>query len=146
VQPVHADNQRILEKLTDSGFVDFCGENSICLAILFGSRVTGRARDTSDFDLAVLIDTDDTRDILTRGKRKRDLIHNLSAYFCSSRFDLVVLNDASSYLIYQVTQTGKVLFEKTPGVYAQLASLAIRQYTDGQLFREAEKIYLSRQV
>jgi predicted nucleotidyltransferase len=81
-----------MEKLTHPGFADFCRENNIRLALLFGSRVTGCARDESDFDLAVLLDTNYPKDVLARGNRKRTLLHNLSAYFSSSRIDLVVLN------------------------------------------------------
>ncbi len=139
------EDQRIMEKLTHAGFAGFCRENDISLAILFGSRAAGRARVDSDFDLALLIEKDYPRDILIRGKRKRELIRKLSSYFCSSRIDPVILNDATSYLVYQVTQTGKVIYEKNPGEFAHLASLAIRQYSDGQLFREAEKKYLRRQ-
>lgn len=140
------DNQRIMEKLTHPNFAGFCCENNIRLVLLFGSRAVGRARDESDFDLAVLFDKNYPKDVLSRGSRKRTLLRNLAAYFSSSRIDLVVLNDASSFLLYYITQTGKVIYEYNPGEFARLASLAIRQYSDGQLFREVEKKYLSRQV
>ena len=140
------DNQRIMEMLFDPGFSGFCRNNSIRLALLFGSRVTGRARDDSDFDLAMLLESECPRDALTRGGQKRELIHNLSKHFFSSRIDLAILNDASTFLIYHVTHTGKVLYEANPGEFARLASLAVRQYSDGQLFREVEKKYLSQQV
>ncbi len=140
------DNLRIMEMLTHPGFADFCRRNNVRLALLFGSRATGYARDESDFDVAVLLDENYSKDMFERGNRKRTLLHNLTTYFSSSRIDLVILNDASSFLLYHVTQTGKVLYEDVPGEFARLASLAIRQYSDGQLFREVEKKYVNRQV
>lgn len=143
---MHKDNLRIFEIMDHPDYADFCRENNIRLAILFGSRVTGRARDESDFDLAVMFDSSYPNDIFARGKIKRSLIRKLATFFSSSRIDLVIINDASSFLIYHVTQTGKVLYEADQGEFANLASLAIRQYSDGQLFREAEKQYLFRKV
>lgn len=141
---MHDDNRRIMKLLTGHGFAGFCRNNGIRLALLFGSRVTGRARVESDFDLAVLLAAGYPREAFARGSRKRELLHNLSAYLSSSRTDLVILNDASSFLLYQVIQTAKVLYEANPGEFARLASLAIRQYSDGRLFRAVEKKYLSR--
>ncbi len=140
------ESKRIMEMLTTLDFADFCRNNSISLALLFGSRATNRARDNSDFDLAVLLDAEYPQDVLARASQKRELLHNLVAYFSTSRFDLVILNDASSLLVYEVVQSGKVLYEAKPGEFARLASLTIRQHSDNWLFREAEKKFLSQQV
>lgn len=140
------ESRRIMKMFSGPGFAFFCRENNIRLALLFGSRATGCARDSSDFDLAILLGAEYPRDLPARASRKRALLRSFSTYLSSSRFDLVILNDASSFLLYEATQTGKILYEADPGEFARLASLAIRQYSDGRLFREAEKIYLGRKV
>lgn len=140
------ENSYIMERLFHRDFIGFCQESNIRLALLFGSQVTGRARYQSDFDLAVLLDKEYPKEVLARGKEKRTLIRKFSTHFSSSRIDLVILNDASSFLVYQVVQTGTVLYEARSGEFARLASLAIRQYSDGRLFREVEKKFLAGQV
>ncbi|MCW3488910.1 type VII toxin-antitoxin system MntA family adenylyltransferase antitoxin [Dethiobacter alkaliphilus] len=143
---MNQDNQRIIDKLKHPDFAEFCRQNNIDLAMLFGSRATGTARENSDFDVAILLDRRIyPADTLARGGCKRTILLNLVDYLASSRIDLVVLNDASSFLVYQIIQTGQVLYEKNPAEFARLASLAIRQYSDGYLFREAEKKYLGGQ-
>ncbi len=141
-----ADNQRIRGRLNSPDFARFCRNHNIRLAVLHGSRATNSARDDSDFDLALLLDYDLKRDALESGVLKRSLMHKLMQFLSSSRVDLTILNVASIYLAYEVTQRGILLFEAEEEAYAGFVSLVIRRLSDERLFREAEKKYISMQV
>lgn len=141
------DNQRIISLLYSPDFAHFCRDNNILLGILYGSRATGKARDDSDFDLALLLDYErNNMDALEAGELKRSLLHKLMQFLSSSRVDLTILNSASSYLVNEVIQNGRLVFEAEEETYAIFVSLAIRRLSDDRLFREAEKIYISMQV
>jgi len=137
------EEQRIFNALRTSAFNDFCQKNRISLALLFGSQATGQSDSDSDFDIALLLDKHYPREIMARAGYKQKIIHNLISFLSTSRLDITILNDASPYMLYRVVQEGKVLYEAEDGEFARLASLAVRQYSDGFVFREAEKKYLS---
>jgi predicted nucleotidyltransferase len=143
---VKVDNQRIIARLEGNDFAQFCQNNNIILAILHGSRATDSARDDSDFDLALLLNYDFKMDALEAGALKRSLLHKLIQFLSSSRVDLTILNTASKYFKYEVTQKGLLLFEAEEEAYARFVSFVIRSLSDDRLFREAEKKYISMQV
>lgn len=140
------DNQRTNDLLRSPDFTDFCRKHEILLAILHGSRATASARDDSDFDLALLLERDLRKDTMEAGVVKRSLLHELIKFLSSSRVDLTILNTASTFLAYQVIQSGILLFEAEEGAYARFASLNVRRLSDEKLFREAEKKYISMKV
>ena len=90
-----ADNQRIIGRLNSPDFAHFCRDNKVLFAILYGSRATNKARDDSDFDLALLLDYDRKMDALEAGELKRSLLHKLMQFLTSSRVDLTILNTTS---------------------------------------------------
>ncbi len=132
---------KIPEKLTGSSFARFCLERGIKLALLFGSLAKGVAREESDIDLAVMIETQPST-ILERGEQKRQLMRELSSFLRMSKVDLVILNQASHLLRYQIVRTGKVLYEKEEGEFSGFVSLVLRRHTDARLFLDLDKKYL----
>jgi uncharacterized protein len=136
---------KIPDKLTGDSFARFCEERNIRLAILFGSLAKGVAREDSDIDLAVLVDNSSLPEaILERGELKRKLVRDTISFLRASRVDVVLLNQASLLLRYQVARTGKVLYEKNPGDYAGFVSLSLRQHSDTRLFRYLDRKYLGQ--
>lgn len=92
------------------------------LAILFGSRGLGRARPESDVDLAFLAD----REVLDRDA----LFLAASKLLGTDRVDVIDLLRAPPLLAMSAVRTGRVLYERVPGDFAEFASLAVRRYAD----------------
>jgi predicted nucleotidyltransferase len=100
------------------------------LVVLFGSTATGRARPSSDLDLAVLCEGPADLDALYMA---------LAGRFRTDRLDLVDLRRAGPILAFQVARAGLVLFERSAGVFRQFQSLASRRYADTRWLREAQR-------
>jgi predicted nucleotidyltransferase len=94
------------------------------LAVLFGSRATGRARTASDFDIAILpVDPElSLHDELA-------LAASLSAA-ASAEVDLVRLDDDAPLLGAEVARTGVCLLEAAPGTFAAYRASAMSRWID----------------
>jgi predicted nucleotidyltransferase len=93
-------------------------------AFLFGSRATGKARPDSDIDIAVLLDS-----APASGEGKRvlwQLLTALGSELRSDRVDLVVLNEASPKLAFQVLKQGLLAFARD---LVQLHRFRVRTYS-----------------
>ena len=78
------------------------------LAYLFGSQATGGTHAESDVDIAVLLDASLTAD--ERFTEQLALIGTLSDLFGTDHVDVVVLNEASPLLAYEVLRNGVLLY------------------------------------
>ena len=83
-------------------------QSDIVAAYLFGSRATGRAREESDVDVAVLLDE---KDSVARFERRLRLMTEVSDV-CGREADVIVLNDAPPILQHQVLKHGRLLYER----------------------------------
>ena len=97
------------------------------LIVLFGSRAKGRQTPTSDWDLGITF----------RQKPNQPLrLFELDALLaplvgCSSDVIDVVDLEHCSYLLQRVvTEEGRLLFERRPGLFLSFCSRAIRQWAD----------------
>jgi predicted nucleotidyltransferase len=106
------------------------------LAFLFGSRARGRAREDSDFDIAVLLDQDAAR--AERGQTVRRLAAGLGREVSSTLIDLVILNDAPALLRHRVLRDGILLLQRSPEERVRFAVETIRDYQDGSVRREEQ--------
>jgi predicted nucleotidyltransferase len=107
-----------------------CARPDIQLVILFGSAARGKMHPRSDLDLAILAD------------QPLDLIELTNQVTCLTHIndvDLVDLRRASPLLAMEVVRHGRVLHERSPGLYAQFCSLAYRRYVDTAKLREGQK-------
>jgi predicted nucleotidyltransferase len=147
---MHSDDYftRITQELKSNRFTQFCQEHQVKLAILFGSQATGRAGKESDIDLAIMLEKEafpkPGGTSLEAGRKKRKLVRDLSAFFQTSKIDLVLLNLASPLLRLQVAKTGKLIYQRSRGDFADLASLALRQHSDAKLFYQLGQKYLQQ--
>jgi len=138
---------RIINQLGSEEFAAFCAENKITLAILFGSQVRGAAREDSDIDLAILLETACyPKSTLDAGKLKREIARKLYSFLGTSKVDLVFLNRAAPFMRFQVARTGKPVFAKSAAEFVQFASLALRQHEDARLFYQLESRYLQSEL
>jgi predicted nucleotidyltransferase len=117
--------EQIRERLTP-----LYGDSSLQLVLLFGSVASQRTRPGSDIDLAFLFDS--PIDILSLTNRVIRLLH-------ADNVDVVDLHHAAPLLKYSVARTGKVVYERRPGVFAGFCSLAFRMYADTKKLRDARE-------
>lgn len=107
----------------------------IQLVILYGSAATGRTHRRSDLDLAIL--GDQPLDLIELTNQVIILTHRNEA-------DVVDLRRASPLLAMEVARSGRPLYERSPGLYAQFCSLAYRRYVDTAKLRNAQKQAIAR--
>ncbi len=103
---------------------------AIELVILFGSMASGEGHTESDLDLAV------------RGSGVLDLValtNDVTRLLHTDDVDLVDLRRASPLLMMEVARKGRLLYEKTSGIYPAFCSLAHRRYVDTAKLRAAQR-------
>lgn len=100
------------------------------IVVLFGSAVDGRARASSDVDVAVRCG----------GPADLDALYVvLAPRLGTDRLDLVDLRRAGPVLAMQVARSGRLLYEKRPGAFREFQSLASRRYCDTAKLRHAQR-------
>ena len=120
-------------------------KHGVVLAYLFGSHAKGTARASSDVDIAVLLPYDtprskffDVRLALTNDLM--DLLHK-------NEIDVVVLNEATPLLSYEIVVNGKVLYEDQ--VLHPKVDFIVRtskRYADTAHFRKLSLQYLTARI
>ena len=117
----------------------------ITLAYLFGSRAEGRARPSSDTDIAVLLPYNHFK-ALTLDSRV-NLINAIFDALGTENADVVILNEAHPLLAYEVIKHGKILYEdpKTRPS-AEYAVYALNQYLDTKPLRGLQNQYFAERV
>jgi predicted nucleotidyltransferase len=97
--------------------------SKVRLAVLFGSRATGKARDSSDFDVGIL-----PAGSLTL-QAELELAAALSAAV-GGEVDLVRLDAADPLVGREVAQNGVCLLESAPGEFAAFRATAMSHWAD----------------
>jgi predicted nucleotidyltransferase len=105
-------------------------EEGLQLVLLFGSAASGRTHRKSDIDLAFLYDK--PVDALELTNKVIKLLHTDSA-------DVVDLQTASPLLGFSAAKHGKILYERSPGVFNSFYSLAFRKYIDTRKIRQGHE-------
>ena len=100
------------------------------LVVLFGSMATGKITKWSDIDLGFLFD--EPVDIVGLTNRVITLLH-------SDKVDVVDLRRASPLLKFSAAKYGKALYERSPGLFNQFCSLAMRRFADTKKIRVAQE-------
>jgi len=119
-----------IEKIRDR-LSPLFNDEGIKLVLLFGSVVSGKVHKQSDIDLAFLFDK--PVDILT-------LTNKVIRLLRTDNVDVVDLKRASPLLKFSVAENGRLLYEKSPGIFAEFYSLAFRMYVDTKKLRIAQTI------
>jgi predicted nucleotidyltransferase len=110
------------------------GDPRVAAVLLFGSRATGRARPDSDIDLAVLLAAPpgDPSEI------RRELLERLVGAVATERVDLVLLDEASAALAFQVLKYGRRVLVADP---VRLHRFTVRTYREHGDFAWAEQVF-----
>jgi len=109
----------------------FKDKKYVIAAYLFGSHAGGRVSPLSDVDIGVLFD--ETLSKKLRLKLKLDLLGELSKLLKSDKVDLVVMNDASISLNYEIIN-GEVLFERDRVERVFFESKILAKYLDRRYY------------
>ena len=119
--------------LDEPGLAAFlAGQPDVQVAYLFGSLANGRARPSSDVDIAILLA--DASDILAVAERRIRLMAAVEP-FAKGDVDIVILNRASSVLQHEVLRTRHVIYERTQRVRVDFEVLAGKFYANEQYYR-----------
>jgi predicted nucleotidyltransferase len=105
-------------------------DKELQIAFLFGSTASGRVRkQQSDIDLAFLFDK--PIEILDLTNKVIRLLH-------LDYVDVVDLRRASPLLKFSSVKNGKLLYERSPGLFHEFFSFAFRRYVDTKKLRDAQ--------
>ena len=105
-------------------------EEALQFVLLFGSQSSGQVHPESDIDLGFLYD--EPVDLL-------DLTNKVTRLLHTDRVDVVDLRRANPLLCFSAARQGKLLFERSPGLFNRFYSLAFRRYVDTKKLRDARQ-------
>jgi predicted nucleotidyltransferase len=82
-------------------------QDFVRVAYIFGSFAEGRQGPLSDMDFAVLLDKSLNRKEMAR--KKMILLNGISSIMHTDNFDIVIMNEASTLMNFNIINQGKVL-------------------------------------
>jgi len=111
------------------------------LLVLFGSRARGEADSSSDWDFAFLSDPDRPSEHNSFWFPGSELLESLSKllHISYERIDLVDLSTCSDILAHFVAHDGQVIYEKTPGEFAQFQQHALKTKAELKQYRHDQR-------
>lgn len=105
----------------------FSAHKEVLCVYLFGSAAKGKENKFSDVDIAVLFDF--AVDQEQYSQKKLSIMDNLSRSF-DRNVDVVVLNEASSFLKFQIIKNGLRIYEHPKRTTRDFEARAIMEYFD----------------
>lgn len=129
-KPVRLDSKKALatEEIRDR-LSPLFKEEGLELILLFGSVIKGDIHKRSDIDLAFQFDK--PIDILSLTNRVIRLLH-------TDNIDVVDLKHSSPLLKYSIAKNGRLLYERSPGIFNKFCSQAFKIYIDTKKLRNAQ--------
>jgi predicted nucleotidyltransferase len=113
----------------------------VVLAYLFGSQAEGKAGPLSDVDIAVLLGQQVDHEQWFQVQL--DLMGELMDLFHRNDVDVVILNQATPLLAFQIVRYGKIIYEdKSSQPAVDFAAYAISRYADTAPLRRLKRHYL----
>lgn len=103
---------------------ELCNRYGVELFVLFGSRATGDATESSDTDVAALFD----RPI--SAKEELDFFCDVQRLYQTDRVDVVVLDKADPVLLKHVALYGRPLYERSRAAFDYFIMRAMAKYQD----------------
>jgi len=100
---------------------------------LFGSKITGFAREGSDFDVAVRFQNG-LPTVTQRGKIYGDIFSDLNGIFKKEKVDLTFVEEAPLHLQYKIVCQGELIFSKEKIQSSNFLEKIANQYRDYKFF------------
>ena len=102
-------------------------KNKLSMVYLFGSKALNIDSELSDIDIAVLLDNKNKYDLR---KLLLDLIFDFSQLFHNDKIDILILNNASLSIQYNVICEGKILYQLNDNIKCNYETKIIKLYLD----------------
>ena len=115
------------------GLAGLCHERGISLIVLFGSQVQGSAKEDSDVDLGLVLDT-----YPITPEEELVLIRELVWTIKNANLDITILNHADPLLGYHVACHGHPLYEREPHSFERFQLRAWKRFIDTAKFRRLQ--------
>ena len=116
----------------------------IAAAYIFGSVASGRARRTSDIDIAVLLKPAKNSSGFLHYRLK--LMAELASALGRSDIEVIVLNEAPPLLAHQVLSKGKLVFERSARARVEFQVRTVNLYIDTEPLRKLYRHYLKKRI
>ncbi|MEW5758196.1 MAG: nucleotidyltransferase domain-containing protein [Candidatus Omnitrophota bacterium] len=121
----------------------FSAQRKIKFAYLFGSAASNKTNKFSDIDIAVFLN--ENISIQEYSDRKLSIMNDLSKIF-DKNIDIVILNNANSFLKYQVLKNGVEVYESYKGANRNFKVYAVLEYFDFLFIRRNMEDALIRRI
>jgi len=122
----------------------FSDRKEILFAYLFGSVAKGSAGRLSDIDIAVYLDPSQISQANGYGY-KSELLVDLQAVL-KDKVDLVILNEASTVLGYQVLKTGTLVYCALESERRKFHENTVKKYLDLKPLLKVQSYYLRKRL
>lgn len=120
------------------------GMQEIDALYLFGSQASQKANKLSDIDLAVLLRKDVPMARYFDYRRAYGV--KFSDILKMERIDVVILNEASTILAYEVLSAREILFDRDPVHRVEFETQAVNVYLDFKPLMEIRRQYIKQQL
>ncbi|PIR68709.1 hypothetical protein COX93_02850 [Candidatus Nomurabacteria bacterium CG_4_10_14_0_2_um_filter_30_12] len=123
----------IINQTIEKILSELANEHELKLLVLFGSRVTGRIHDESDYDVAYLSE----REFSTA--EESEIIFGLMPILRvrdERLINIVDMKTAGPLMLYSITNKGRVLYERENASFFALKLHAWKVFVDTQPFRD----------
>jgi uncharacterized protein len=111
----------------------------ISLVYLFGSQLTGETGPMSDYDLAIVEDSEDRFAVQARFQ------YNLLQLLPPAKVDVILLMQAPIELAYHVIANGKLLYKKDAYTHIEFEARVLGLYGDDAAMQEAFRKELAQE-
>ena len=106
----------------------FSGKECVELAYLFGSSAKGRQGKLSDIDIGVYLSTNLPKK--ERHQKQLELIAGLTTLSKSDMIDLVIMNDASPAINFEIIKANKPIFVRDQDIKLDVEHRIMSRYLD----------------
>jgi hypothetical protein len=112
----------------------FRAEECVEFVYLFGSVAEGKAGTFSDIDIGVYLS--DTLTKTERSRKRIELIGRLMSLLSNDRVDLLVINDISPVLKFEVIRPNVLIFERDRGLKMDVEQRIMSVYLDWKYYED----------
>ena len=123
--------------------IALCKENAVGLIYLFGSYAQDTANPTSDIDIAILLSNRNRQDYQ---ELRLFFINALMRILHKNDLDVVLLNEASIALRFNIIKNGKLLYVNDEKQRIDFESRAIIDYIETSPLRQEYNKYLFKNI